>query len=167
MDSIYDSLLKPNENDATVLEILQAIFTAFSVLLQRMVKDHLPGGEYDQPHDEMLRETKSVPETNVVSERDFAQLDRLLREKPNASTLSLEGMIMFANNKTGDWLCSKPEEERQRLLKTARSKALKFKKLFQQRRQTVLEERARIQRAKNTSNCTQTCSRKKTKGKTY
>ena len=40
IDSIYDSLLKPNENDATVQEILQAIFTAFSVLLQRMVKDH-------------------------------------------------------------------------------------------------------------------------------
>ena len=101
IDSIYDSLLKPNENDATVQEILQAIFTAFSVLLQRMVKDHLPGGVYDQPHDEMLRETKSVPKTNVVSERDFAQLDRLLREKPNASTLSLEGIIMFSNNKTG------------------------------------------------------------------
>ena len=50
----------------------------------------------------MLRETKSVPKTNVVSERDFAQLDRLLREKPNASTLSLEGMIMLANNKTGE-----------------------------------------------------------------
>ena len=33
MDSIYDSLLKPNENDATVLEILQAIFAAFSLLL--------------------------------------------------------------------------------------------------------------------------------------
>lgn len=148
IDSIYDSLLKPNENDATVQEILQAIFTAFSVLLQRMVKDHLPGGAYDQPHDEMLRETKSVPKTNVVSERDFAQLDRLLREKPNASTLSLEGMIMFSNNKTGDWLRSKPEEERQKLLKTARSKAPEFRQLFQQRRQAMLEERARVQRAK-------------------
>ena len=33
-----------------------------------MVKDHLPGGGYDQPHDEMLRETKSVPKTIAVRE---------------------------------------------------------------------------------------------------
>ena len=71
---------------------------------------------------------------------------KTVRKAVDAS--GLEGMIMFANNKTGDWLCSKPEEERQRLLKTARSKAPEFKKLFQQRRQAMLEERARIQRAK-------------------
>ena len=55
---------------------------------------------------------------------------------------------MFSNNKTGDWLRSKPEEERQKLLKTARSKAPEFRQLFQQRRQAMLEERARVQRAK-------------------
>ena len=137
IDSIYDSLLKPNENDATLQEMLQAIFTAFSVLLQ-------PGGGYDQPHDKMLKETKSVPKTNVVSERDFAKLDILLREKPNASTLSLDGIIMFSTHKTGDWLCSKPEEERQKLLKTARSKAPEFRQLLQQRRQAMLDKRARI-----------------------
>ena len=28
----------------------------------------MAGGGYDQPHDEMLRETKSVPKTNAVRE---------------------------------------------------------------------------------------------------
>ena len=47
---------------------------------------------------QLTTETKSTPKTNVISERDFAKFDRLLREKPNATTLSLEGMILFANN---------------------------------------------------------------------
>ena len=55
-------------------------------------------------------ETKSVPKTNVVSERDFAQLDCLLHQKPNAN--------LFANNKTSKWLDSKSQEERQDLLKS-------------------------------------------------
>ena len=43
-----------------------------------MVEDHLPGGIYDNPSARLVSETKSVPKTNTVSERDFAKLDRLL-----------------------------------------------------------------------------------------
>ena len=38
-----------------------------------------------------------MQKTNPVSERDFAQLNRLLKEKPNATTKSLEAMIMSFN----------------------------------------------------------------------
>lgn len=48
-----------------------------------MVADHL-GGTYECITDD---EIALVPKTNV-SERDIAQLDRLLRQKPNASTRS-------------------------------------------------------------------------------
>ena len=44
------------------------------------------------------QETKSVPKTNVISERDFAHFDRLLRETPNATTLSLEAMVLFSKS---------------------------------------------------------------------
>lgn len=49
-----------------------------------MVADHL-GGTYECITDD---EIALVPKTNIVSERDIAQLDRLLRQKPNASTRS-------------------------------------------------------------------------------
>ena len=80
----------PDENNTTVLEILQALFTAFATLFRRMVADHLGDTYRDITDDEIA----SVPKTNVVSERDFAQLDRLLRQKLNASTLALEAMIL-------------------------------------------------------------------------
>ena len=144
IDNIFDSLLVPDENNTTVLEILQALFTAFATLFRRMVADHLGDTYRDITDDEIA----SVPKTNVVSERDFAQLDRLLQQKPNASTLALEAMILFANNKTASWLKSKTETEIADLLRTARTKAPEFRKLFQHRRKVMLEERAKIQRAK-------------------
>jgi len=36
--------------------------------------------------------------SNTVSECDFIQLDRILREKRNVPILSLEAMILFNNN---------------------------------------------------------------------
>ena len=71
-----------------------------------------------------------MPKSNVISERDFAKLDRLLREKPNATTLCLEGMILFANNQTSHLLDSKPVEEKQDLFKTTRNLAPECKQLY-------------------------------------
>ena len=89
-----------------------------------------------------------MPKTNVISERDFAKLDRLLCEKPNATTLCLEGMILFANNKTSAWLDSKTQDEKQDLLKNARSLSPEFKQLYWLRKQRLLEERSKILQAK-------------------
>ena len=120
--------------------MLQVLCSAFSALLSRLVQDHLPGGAYCNPSAELTHETKSVSKTNVVSERDFGKLDRLLREKPNATTLSLEAMILFSNNKTMNWLTSKSPEEVQQLLQAARKIAPEFRRLFKERKQNILEE---------------------------
>ena len=147
-DAIFNSLIASSEYDATVQEILQTLFSALSLLVSRFVEEHLPGGKYDNPSSQLTTETKSAPKTNVISERDFAKLDRLLREKPNATTLSLEGMILFANNQTSQWLDSKPAEEKQDLIKKARSLAPEFKQLYKLRRQKLLEERSKMLQAK-------------------
>ncbi len=48
-------------------------------LLTHLVEDHLPGRKFDETDKTLIKQTESVPKTNTVSERDFAQLDRLLR----------------------------------------------------------------------------------------
>ena len=103
-DAIWHSLIAPTSLDSLTQEIMQILFHAFSILLSRLVCDHLPGGVLDEPSTPLKSQTKSVPKTNTISERDFAKLDRLLREKPNATTLSLEAIVLFSNNKTGKWL---------------------------------------------------------------
>ena len=147
-DAIFSILISPSEYDATSQEILQNLFASFSLLVSRFVEDHLPAGKYHNPSTQLQTETKSVPKTNVISERDFSQLDRLLHQKPNASTLCLEGMILFANNKTSKWLDSKSPEERQELFKKARAIAPEFKELYRMRRVSMLEERSKMLQAK-------------------
>jgi len=140
-DDIWHHLIAPTKYDATTQEVLEILCHAFSALLSRLVQDHLPGGAHYNPSAQLTNETKSVSKTNAVSEWDFGKLDRLLHEKPNASTLSLEAMVLFSNNKTIKWLNSKSAEEVQHLLQTARKKAPEFKRLFKQRKQDILEGR--------------------------
>ena len=79
-DAVWQCLIAPSESDSTTQEIFQIIFHAFSALLARLLSDHLPGGANDNPCAQVQSETKSVPKTNVVSERDFGQLDHLLHD---------------------------------------------------------------------------------------
>ena len=73
----------------------------------------------------------------MISERDFAQLDQLLREKPNATTIALEGMILYANNQTRAWLDGKDEKDRAEILKIATKLTPEHRELFRQRREGI------------------------------
>ena len=110
--------------------ILQTLFHAFSALVARLVDDHLPGGKHDEPTPQLEVQTASVPKTNVISERDFAKLDRLFCEKPNTSSLLLEAMVLFSNNRTAFRLSSKSAGEIQTLLQQAQISAPEFKRLY-------------------------------------
>lgn len=104
----------------------------------------LPGGEHDNPSENLVEQTKSVLKTNTTSERDLAKLYRLLKEKPNSTTLSLEAVILFINNKTAQWLHEKPLAEREELLQKARACAPEFRNW----KQLLQEERAKILQSK-------------------
>ena len=77
-----------------------------------------------------------------MSEQDFGQLDRLLREKPNASIVSLEALILFNNNQTYKWLDEQEPSVHAELM------AKEFKKQYKARKSKMLEERNEILRAK-------------------
>ena len=83
-DDVWASLVVPSPSDPLVVQILQAVFKSLGILVERILEDHLPGGKWEGASDSVRRQTKSVTKTNTVSERDFAKLDRLLREKRNA-----------------------------------------------------------------------------------
>ena len=73
IDSIYDSLHKPNENYVVVVhEILH--FCSTFCIVTRMVEDHLPEGEYDQLHDNMLRETNQYPRPTLLVKESLLSL---------------------------------------------------------------------------------------------
>ena len=79
----------------------------------------------------------SVPATNVSPEQDFAILDRLMQQKPNANTIALEAMIMYLQNKTSDWVQKKSEEEKEKLFKAARNLIPNTKETYKVRKQEM------------------------------
>ena len=77
---------------------------SFVLTMHRLLVDHLPGGVHHSVTDlSVVDETKSVPTTNVNPERDFAVFDRMLSEKPNATCIALESLLLFSHNETSNW----------------------------------------------------------------
>ena len=119
-DEVSKVLFTSAENDTLVQELLELLFKSFSATVQRLLVDHLPGGEFYAIEDTMvIEETKSVPTTNANPERDFAMLDQLLSPKLNATHIALESLLLYSLNQTFTWLQLKPLEEREKLLKAA------------------------------------------------
>ena len=142
VDEVYKVLFIGTQDDCVVQELLQLLFKSFAATVQRLLLDHLPGGQYNSVTDiALVEETKSVPTTNVSPERDFAILDRLMSEKPNATHIALESLLLYSHNKTSAWLQSQPPNEREKLLKAARSLSQTQRTKFQKRREEVLIKR--------------------------
>ena len=120
-NEVWKMLIEPSEaTDVMTEELLQLLFGAFSKTTQRLLLDHLPGGVYNSVTDAMIvNKTASVQTTNVAPERDFAVLDRMIREKPNANLVALESMILYSHNMSSLWLEQKTHEEKESLLKAA------------------------------------------------
>ena len=138
VDEVWNALIEPDATDTMTQELLQLVFSAFSVTTQRLLLDHLPGGKYHYVVDTMIvQETASVPTTNVAPEQDFAILDRLMREKPNAYLVALESMILYSHNKTASWLEQQTCEEREKLILAAPSLVPTIRAKFKARRQEI------------------------------
>lgn len=116
-DEVAQYLFQSSDNDCIVQELLQLLFKSFSLTIGRLLIDHLPGGEFHNVTDPVIfLETKSVPKANLNPERDFAVLDRLMSQKPNATYIALESLLLYSHNKTSAWLQLKSPDEREKLL---------------------------------------------------
>ena len=143
MDNVWESLINWNETDVMTQEILRLLFSSFSITTHRLLLDHLPGGKHHSVTDmSVIEEVASVPTTNLAPERDLAILDRLVREKPNASVVALESMILYSHNKTSSWLEKQPLDDRKKLIEVARKLAPSVRKKFNERHQAIEERRA-------------------------
>ena len=145
MNEVWKALVEPSCSDAMTAELLQLLFGAFSLTTQRMLLDHLPGGQYHSVTDgHLIEETVSVPTTNVAPERDFAIFDKLLREKPNATSIALESMILFSHNKTSRWLDQKTSMGREKLIQTARTIVAAIRETFRGRKKDIEKRQAEV-----------------------
>ena len=106
-------------------------------MITSQLKYQLPGGKYNRPQS-VIDDLKNCPSTNIVSERDFAQFDHKLKQKPTLSTILACGLIMFTNNKTSDWLSSKSKEKLEKLVNIARKDKHDRIKKYKKRKEEIL-----------------------------
>ena len=131
VDDVWGDLIADHVSNVSTQELLQLLFKAFSITTNRLLIDHLLGGKFHAVTDAVsIQDTASFPTTNVSPERDFAVLDRVLLEKPNASLIALEALILFAHNKTSKWLDKLEPSEREKLFNAARKLAPSMKEKF-------------------------------------
>ena len=143
-DDVYEALFIPTEDpdfDSITQQALELLMHGLLLILERQAQDQLPGGKYWNPSKTEKTISSTVPATNMASERDFAHLDLLIRTKPNATTLSLEAVIMWQNNKTSAWLNEKSEEEKKKLMESARKGAADAHRRFNERRKTLKQKK--------------------------
>ena len=141
-DVVADKLFQSTMSDLIVQELLQLLFKSFTLTAERLLPDHLPGGVYNSTTDRTLIETtKSVPTTNVAPERDFAVLDQLKSQKPNATSIALESVILYSHNKTSDWLKGKSKAQQKQLFDAAISLTAAHKAKFYERRKQIEVQR--------------------------
>ena len=140
-DGIYECLFKSHshEFDQLTIAALEVMLGHCCLTISRQMKDHLEGGALSDPSQKMLEETSSSPATNCISERVFASYDRLLRERPNASTLNIESTILFETNKTSAWLDGLDDDTKRFYMDMARRSAKTVIKDFKVRREKIRE----------------------------
>ena len=140
-DDVLRDLLMPASYDHIVQQMLQAIFSTLARLFQRMFSDQSVTAEREADRAAERQVMKTVRSTNTVSERDFTRLDNFLRQKPSAS---LEGLILFTNNKTLNWLETLDADAREHVIQIARGSAHQHRKKFRECLQSIQKEREKI-----------------------
>lgn len=152
-DSILHDLIqiKDSEDCVQAESIAQTLFTSLKGLLERQLKDQLPGGKYANASDNVKKESLSTLKHNKLPEFLFGQLDYIVRCRPNASILANEALILYSFNKTSNWLNGLSETERDKVLKDSMEqrrvlyeKFSERKKEIQQIQKKKLEEKERI-----------------------
>ena len=153
-DAIYDALFEATEDtdfDSLTQQALEMLMHGRILILERQAQDQLPGGKYSNPSESEKIISSNVPSTNMASERDFAILDLLIRSKPHATTLAYEALIMWQNNGALAWLQGKSDEEKQKLMESARKGAIEAQARYRERRKILQSQKLEKLKSKQNS----------------
>lgn len=142
-DPISTQLLEetPADLECMTIQALELSSCAMLLILQRQCKDQLPGGKYWEPSPRLAAAFANVPSTNLIGERDFAQLDMLVRQKPAARVSTLETIVMWTNNKTPEWLESLSEEDRAKYMAIARQRSSDVLDRYNKRKKSLMAQK--------------------------
>ena len=110
-----------------------------------------------------MEETAGTPKENIISERDFAQLDRLLDKSPTTSTIAASGIVCVINNKIPEYLESLSEEEKHEIIQRAIQQVPKKRKELQRKKKIICERKLEQMKEKREKREKQAATRERRK----
>ncbi|KAJ8353653.1 hypothetical protein SKAU_G00212200 [Synaphobranchus kaupii] len=143
-DILFEELFRESADEefqVLTQQALELVMSAMQILLERQAADQLPGGKYWDPSAQIQAHASNVPTTNMLSERDFAVLDLLVRQKPSARTISHEAMVMWLHNGTMQWLDNLTPEEKEEKMTMARKSSADVLKRYNARKEDIKRQR--------------------------
>ena len=69
-------------------------FGSFTVLIERQLAYQLPGKKFNLQDEIIFKDPMGAPKHSKMTECDFAQLDKMLVQKPNISIISLNSWFL-------------------------------------------------------------------------
>ena len=139
-DAIFKKLFEKHsdpEVDAMTVSAIELISAEMLILLNRQAGPYLPGGDLYSPSEKVQEIASNVPPSNVISERDMAKLDNLIKSKPAALIQTMETHIMWQTNKPSEWLDAMSEEDRNSWLIFAMKRAPGVRTKVKDRKQAL------------------------------
>ncbi|XP_014676897.1 PREDICTED: uncharacterized protein LOC106816789, partial [Priapulus caudatus] len=140
-DGMYETMFTDTDDiqhNIYTQEALEIILTHFQLSLHRCTHEMRTRMKSDRGYRDAAAK---VPATNVASERDFGQLDMLMRQRPNARTINMEATILYANNKTADWLDTLDIHHKERYINTAISSVKYVEERYKQRKLAIYKHK--------------------------
>ena len=147
-DDIFRSLVARSDYDEQTKTVVGEILASVLEVCKRQLADQLPGGEHFIPSDELVEQAKSCSSHNISGERVFGKLDFNLKKAPNAKIDYLESKIIYAENRTSQWIMQKSEKEKDALIAVARASTQKNIPQVRQLYKDLLREKSEILKQK-------------------
>ncbi|CAC5425668.1 unnamed protein product [Mytilus coruscus] len=144
---LYDAFTRLSTDASTLMKGEEFILGEETVqkdkvVCSRQLKDHIDGGKYATGWSpELLEESATVPRTNVGPERIFSQLDGLVRVMSRTTTNAMEGITMWTQNHTANWLGSLDEAHREQVFHQAREDSREQRKRYVERLPDIRQQR--------------------------
>ena len=124
-DVALDSLMKPTSNNGKTITLLQDLCQASLIIIERQLKDQLPGGHYWDPSEALQHQSRSCSATYISGEKNFAIADQIMYHAKNAKPSHVESKVMFQVNKTSSWLVERDDAANHKCTDHARKVARK------------------------------------------
>ncbi|KAI8486077.1 hypothetical protein Bbelb_361770 [Branchiostoma belcheri] len=118
---------EPVANDDIVIKVLGVACQAGYDKLQSHASEHLPGGQYSNPTEQMVSTAALLDGTNDTCESDFGVLDRQCHTAPNSNPLSLSSMVRAKRDHAAQWAAEQTKEEQEKAINFARRSASKLR----------------------------------------